>query len=183
MGIGLSLAERLVTLHGGHIVAESEGAGRGARFIVRLPLRQDVPAPAGVDVPREEPRSAGRRRVRVVDDNIDVADMHAMLLAEDGCEVRTAYSGTAAMREAEQFRPDLVLMDIGLPDATGYDLCRRMRAQSWGERMVIVAVTGWGQEHDRMRSAAAGFDRHLVKPVDPGVLTQLGLLCPPDERG
>jgi DNA-binding response OmpR family regulator len=90
------------------------------------------------------------------------------------------YSGWAAVHEAEQFRPSLILLDIGLPDLSGYDVCRRVRMHDWGARMAIVAVTGWGQEHDRQQSAAAGFDRHLVKPVDPVVLTALATL-PEDE--
>jgi PAS domain S-box-containing protein len=175
MGIGLSLAERLVTLHGGRIIAESAGLGCGAAFTVRLPLartaRLEQASPA--DAPRAAP---ARRRVLVVDDNMDVADTHAMLLSAGGCDVRTVYSGAAAVQEAERFRPDLVLLDIGLPDLNGYDVCRRLRAHEWGTRMAVVAVTGWGQEHDRQRSAAAGFDRHLVKPVDPAILSELATL-------
>jgi PAS domain S-box-containing protein len=173
MGIGLSLAERLVTLHGGQIVAASAGIGSGAEFTVRLPLIREAVMPVDPAPARRRRSTASRRRVLVIDDNIDVADTHAMLLSEEGCEVRTVYSGAAGVREAEQFRPDLVLLDIGLPDLSGYDVCRRLRAMDSGSRMSIVAVTGWGQEYDRQQSAAAGFDRHLVKPVDPAVLSEL----------
>jgi PAS domain S-box-containing protein len=180
MGIGLSLAERLVRLHGGRISAASAGCGCGAEFTVRLPLSVS-PSLSPHDSAVAKPQGTlARRRVLVVDDNIDVADTHAMLLSAEGCEVRTVYSGWAAVHEAEQFRPSLILLDIGLPDLSGYDVCRRVRMHDWGARMAIVAVTGWGQEHDRQQSAAAGFDRHLVKPVDPVVLTALATL-PEDE--
>jgi PAS domain S-box-containing protein len=179
MGIGLSLAERLVALHGGKIAAESDGIGRGATFSVRLPLSRSAMLTARA-LPGQPVPLPVRRRVLIVDDNIDVADTHAMLFTEGGCEVRTAYSGAAALQEAERFRPELVLLDIGLPDLSGYDVCRRLRALAWGTRMSVVAVTGWGQEYDRQQSAAAGFDRHLVKPVDPAVLSELVLA--PDAR-
>jgi len=172
MGIGLSLAERLVSLHGGKIMAESEGVGRGSSFTLRLPLAEAT-STSEPQMSSRQPGGRRRRRVLIVDDNSDVADTHAMLLAEEGCEVRTASSGAAAMHEAERFRPELVLLDIGLPDVSGYDVCRQLRAEEWGGRIAIVAVTGWGQEHDRARSAAAGFDQHLVKPVDPTLLIQL----------
>jgi len=172
MGIGLSLAERLVSLHSGTIVAESEGVGRGSSFTLRLPLAEAA-STSTQPVSSDETAGRTRRRVLVVDDNIDVADTHAMLLAEEGCEVRTAYSGAAAVQEAERFRPELVLLDIGLPDASGYEVCQQLRAAEWSRGIAIVAVTGWGQEPDRARSAAAGFDQHLVKPVDPTVLLRL----------
>ena len=174
LGIGLSLARRLVEMHDGTIVAASGGLGRGSEFTVRLPVargaRPAEPAPAVQPDQRTEPL---QRRVLVVDDNGEAADMLAMLLTEVGCEVRTAYRGESVIREADRFRPELVLLDIGLPDISGEEVCRRIRACPWGGGVVIVAVTGWGQEHDRLRSAIAGFDQHLVKPVDPDVLVAL----------
>ena len=145
MGIGLSLAERLVSLHSGTIVAESEGVGRGSSFTLRLPLAEAASTLAR-PVSSHETAGRTRRRVLVVDDNIDVADTHAMLLAEKGCEVRTAYLGAAAVQEAERFRPELVLLDIGLPDVSGYEVCQQLRAAPWGGGIAIIAVTGWGQD-------------------------------------
>jgi PAS domain S-box-containing protein len=175
LGIGLSLARRLVEMHDGAIAAASRGLGYGSEFTVRLPIAQHArPAqtvpPAIQDVAFAQPLE---RRVLVVDDNAEAADMLAMLLTEVGCDVRTAYRGETAVLEAERFRPDLVLLDIGLPDTSGEEVCRRIRAYPWGTTVVIVAVTGWGQEHDRHRSALAGFDQHLVKPVDPDILVAL----------
>jgi|RhiMethySRZTD1v2_1073278.scaffolds.fasta_scaffold02643_9 PAS domain S-box-containing protein len=174
LGIGLSLARRLVEMHDGTIVAASGGLGHGSEFTVRLPIargaRPAEPAPA---VQPDQQIAPLQRRVLVVDDNGEAADMLAMLLTEVGCEVHTAYRGETAISEADRFRPDLVLLDIGLPDISGEEVCRRIRAFPWGAAVVIVAVTGWGQEHDRLRSAVAGFDQHLVKPVDPDVLVAL----------
>ena len=175
LGIGLSLARRLVEMHDGRITATSAGPGHGSEFTVRLPIALS----ARLVEPRAPAPHVDRfaaplqRRVLVVDDNVEAADMLAMLLTEVGCDVQTAYRGEAAVREAERFRPDLVLLDIGLPDTSGNEVCRRIRESSWGDTMIIVAVTGWGQEHDRHRSALAGFDQHLVKPVDPDVLVAL----------
>jgi CheY-like chemotaxis protein len=175
VGIGLSLAHRLVEMHGGTIQAESAGAGFGSEFVVRLPVcpdevvfppRTDEPEPAEV-----APMSA--RRVLVADDNVDSADMEAALLSAVGCEVRTVYDGESTLREAERFRPDVVLLDIGMPDIDGHEVCARIRSQAWGGSMVLIAVSGWGQESDRRRSARAGFNMHLVKPVDPDALLRI----------
>jgi PAS domain S-box-containing protein len=175
LGIGLSLARRLVEMHNGTITGASDGLGHGSEFTVCLPIaRYARPAEKTTPVTqglRDE--GSVQRRVLVVDDNVEAADMLAMLLTEVGCDVHTAYRGESAVREAERFRPDLVLLDIGLPDTSGEEVCRRIRAYPWGAAVVIVAVTGWGQEHDRYRSALAGFDQHLVKPVDPDVLVAL----------
>jgi DNA-binding response OmpR family regulator len=110
-------------------------------------------------------------RVLVVDDNVDNADSLALFLRQRGHLVETAYDGEAAWLAADRFRPDLILLDIGLPKVNGHDVCQRIRSQPWGREMLIIAQTGWGQEIDRQRSAAAGFDSHLVKPVDPAELT------------
>jgi PAS domain S-box-containing protein len=167
LGIGLSLARRVVELHGGTIAVASEGVGKGSEFTVRLPA---TPAAPPMTPAEAAPDKAADRnydvRVLVVDDNTDAADMLALLLSGVGCDVRTAYRGHVALQEAERFRPDLLLLDIGLPDMSGHEVCRRIREQEWGRSMVIVAVTGWGQDADRQRSVHAGFDRHLVKPVD-----------------
>ncbi|MFP5287775.1 MAG: response regulator, partial [Thermoanaerobaculia bacterium] len=118
------------------------------------------------------PSPAGHR-VLVVDDNEDSANSLAVLLELDGNEVETAYDGAEAVEKAEAFRPDVVILDIGLPKMNGYDACRALRARPWARDTVIVALTGWGQEEDRRKSSEAGFDRHLVKPVDPAALFDL----------
>ena len=171
LGIGLTMVKRLVEMHGGSVTALSEGTGHGSEFIVRLPIV--VPAiPSHAAVASEErPASVpAGRRVLVVDDNADSATSLAMMLGATGYEVRTAYDGTTGFAATEEFRPDVALLDIGMPGMNGYDLARRIREQSWGKEMVLIAVTGWGQAEDRERTIAAGFDEHLVKPVDPTVL-------------
>jgi PAS domain S-box-containing protein len=176
LGIGLSLARRLVQMHDGTITVASAGLGHGSTFTVRLqvaPCARPAEAAAAAEHEHRVAQPHLHRRVLVVDDNVEAADMLTMLLTMVGCDVRTAYRGEAAVREAERFQPDLVLLDIGLPDTSGEDVCRRLRAYPWGADAVIVAVTGWGQEHDRHRTALAGFDQHLVKPVDPDVLVAL----------
>ncbi len=175
LGIGLSLVRRLVELHGGRVEVRSEGAGKGSEFIVRLPaLVESPPAPRP-----QEPGGTGEvpaappRRMLVVDDNRDAADSLAMLLRMTGHEVHVAYDGLAAVAACERLRPEVVLLDIGMPRLNGYDACRRIRAEGWGSGMVLIALTGWGQEEDRSRSAEAGFDGHLTKPVDLTALLQL----------
>ena len=166
LGIGLSLVRRLVEFHGGTVQARSEGQGKGSEFIVTLPIR--VEAPAGLAVPPGDPGPAvSTGRILVVDDNRDSADSLSMFLKLKGNEVVTAYDGIDGVEAAERFRPDAVLLDIGLPRLNGEDACRRIRASSWGRDVLLVAVTGWGQEEDRRRTLEAGFDAHLVKPVDP----------------
>jgi PAS domain S-box-containing protein len=167
LGIGLTLVKKLVELHGGTIEARSEGAGKGCEFLVRLPVPEVVaeripsPRPPEPAVP-----AVGSRRVLVVDDNRDSAESLAMLLQTFGHEVRTAFDGQEGVRTARTFRPDLVLMDIGLPGLNGYDAARAIRSEPWGRRVRLVALTGWGSDEDRRRSHEAGFDHHLVKPVD-----------------
>ena len=172
LGVGLTLAKRLVAMHGGSIAAYSEGLGKGSEFIVRLPCISPASPPAAI----AEPASAAAVRslhILVVDDNPDTAISMGMLLQLMGHEIRTAHDGLEAVHVAEQFRPDVVLLDIGLPLADGYRAAEMIRGQPWGKEMVLIAVTGWGQEADKRRTAAAGFNHHLVKPVDPAALTQL----------
>ncbi len=170
LGIGLALAQTLVELHEGTIEAKSEGTGQGSEFIVRLPLSR-----GGVEVAdagRPPPMVSGRR-ILVVDDNKDAASSLAALVGLTGNETRTAYDGESAIEAAGAFRPDVMLLDIGLPKMNGYEVCRRIRAESWGSALTIVALTGWGQADDMRRSTEAGFDGHLVKPVELSALARL----------
>jgi PAS domain S-box-containing protein len=171
LGIGLTLVRRLAEMHGGSVEAKSEGYGHGSEFTVRLPAMLTAPAPdegAG-----EEITPPSRRRILVVDDNRDSAISLGMVLQLMGNEVRTAHDGLEAVRAAEVFRPDVLLLDIGLPKLNGYEAARRIRGQPWGGGIVLIAVTGWGQEEDRRRSKEAGFNYHLVKPLEPAALEQL----------
>jgi PAS domain S-box-containing protein len=178
LGIGLNIVKRLVEMHDGGIVAESGGHGAGSRFVVRLPVVRAAPAGRPDDGGGEPARPAARRRILVVDDNRDGADSLATMLQVMGNETRTAHDGLDAVATAEAFAPDVILMDIGMPKLNGYDACRRIREQSWGRGIVIVAQTGWGQEDDKRKSQDAGFNSHMVKPVDPAALEKLlaGLL-------
>lgn len=177
LGIGLTLVKRLVELHGGSIRAWSEGPGRGSEFRVRLPVSV-MPSYDESRVPVHNNPSAPRR-ILVVDDNRDSADSLAMLLQLQGHDVEAVYDGLSAVHAAERFTPDLVLLDRGLPVLDGIEACRRIREKSWGRNMVIVALTGWGQEEDRRRSREAGFDEHLVKPVSNDALLNLLGQFPP----
>jgi CheY-like chemotaxis protein len=173
LGIGLTLTRRLVELHGGTITARSAGPGAGSSFEVRLPIVVDEPTAPPPPPPSAEPRAASRGRVLVVDDNRDSAESLAMLLSLRGHDTHTAHDGEEALRVAATVRPDVMLLDIGLPKLNGYDTCRKIRAEGWGRRMVIIALTGWGQDEDRRLSREAGFDGHLVKPVDDRALEAL----------
>lgn len=177
LGIGLSLVKNLVEMHGGTVQAHSAGLGQGSEFVVRLPLASYESPEASSDLNHTStlahaPRTT-RRRILVVDDNRDSATTLAMLLKLNGNETQTAYDGLEAIETAATFRPDVVLLDIGLPKLNGYEACQRIREQPWSNGMVIVAITGWGQEEDRQKSQDAGFDAHLVKPVDYSVLLKL----------
>jgi CheY-like chemotaxis protein len=172
LGIGLTLANRLVQLHGATIEAKSAGVGRGSEFVIRLPIAAELSetvTPAAVTAP--EARRA--YRVLVVDDNVDAASSLALLLQIAGHQASRAHDGPAALAAAEKERPDLILLDIGLPTLNGYEVCRRIRERPWGKSMLLIALTGWGQEEDRRRSREAGFDGHLVKPVEYGDLMTL----------
>jgi CheY-like chemotaxis protein len=172
LGVGLSIAKRLVEAHGGKVEARSEGYGRGSEFVVRLPVVQspvhELPEGGGPGH-----RLAGGRRILVVDDNKDAAASLAMMLKIMGHEVRSAHDGLAGVEAAAAFRPDVILLDIGMPKLNGYDACRRIRAESWGRDVLIVAVTGWGQEEDKRRSKEVGFDHHLTKPAEPAELERV----------
>jgi PAS domain S-box-containing protein len=178
LGIGLTLVKRLVEMHGGSVDARSAGEDRGSTFEVRLPALREAPDAAPAE---SEPRTnSGTHRILVVDDNQDSADSLAMLLELHGHDVSTSHDGQSALDAAEQHRPDVVLLDIGLPVLNGHEVCRRIRQQPWGHAMVLIALTGWGQDEDRRRSHEAGFDGHLVKPVDHrGLLTLLASLTEP----
>ena len=174
LGIGLTLVRQLVQMHGGSVEAHSEGPGRGSEFVVRLPHFAAPPAadrPAVQDTEGSSPM--GSRRVLVVDDNRDSVETMALLLHLWGHEVRTAYDGPSALALAAEYRPDVVLLDIGLPGMNGYEVAKRLREIPGLEKSVLVAVTGYGQESDRQRARKAGFDRHLVKPVEPTALQDL----------
>ena len=171
LGIGLTLVKRLVELHRGTIQARSAGAGKGSEFIVRLP-RGESGAPAAMD-PAIIPIPKRPQRILIADDNRDAADSLAMMLRINGHDVRTAYDGQQAVDMAEAFRPALALLDIGMPRLNGYEAARGIRDKTFGRGMVLVALTGWGQPEDKQRSKVAGFDHHLVKPVDPSTLDRL----------
>ena len=174
LGIGLALARGLVELHGGTIEVHSAGLGQGTEVIVQLPLASK-PAPEGDGATR--PESAGgarpRARVLVVDDSEDIAESLGRVLSMRGYEAHLAHDGTQALAMAGALRPDAAVLDIGLPGMNGYDLARAIRNEPWGRSMTLIAVTGWGQLNDRSRSGRAGFDHHLVKPVEPAALIEL----------
>jgi PAS domain S-box-containing protein len=172
MGIGLTLVRWLVALHGGTVEAQSGGPGLGSEFTVRLPLDESPQQTPQAPLANSVAEPAAVRRVLVVDDNRDAAESLAILLGLKGYELRTVHDGVSAIGEVAQFRPDVVLLDLGLPGLNGYEVARRIRDQQ-GDEVVLVAVTGWGAEDDRRRSAAAGFDHHLTKPVDLEMLSEL----------
>jgi signal transduction histidine kinase/CheY-like chemotaxis protein len=179
LGIGLTVVKRLVEMHGGTVEARSEGADMGSEFIVRLPMASPSPGPA---LPEATSRAAPpvRRRILVVDDNPDAALGLATMLRLMGNEAEIAHGGQEALDIGAVFRPDVVLMDIGMPGMSGYGAARVMRGTLWGRGARLVAVTGWGLEEDRSASAQAGFDEHLVKPVESEAIARLLLsLGPP----
>ena len=173
LGVGLTLVQRLVRMHDGTVQARSDGPGRGAEFIVRLPLRlePDIVRPPAEGSARQQ--GGVRRRILVVDDNRDAAQALRLLLEGDGHEVRVAGDGRSGLAAAKEYRPDVALLDIGLPKMSGYELARRMREEPSLESTLLVAVTGYGQMHDRARASASGFHHHLVKPVEFSALQQL----------
>ena len=174
LGIGLSLVKRLAEMHGGKVEARSDGRGKGSEFIVRLPVLMSGARESTARTDTVEPiRPSVHRRVLVADDNQDAADSLAAMLRSMGSDVRTAYGGAAAVDQAATFRPELVFLDIGMPELSGIEACRRMRTQPWGKRMTMVAVTGWGSDEHRRLSSEAGFDVHLVKPVNPATIEAL----------
>jgi len=175
LGIGLSLVREIVRLHGGTISAVSAGAGQGSEFTVRLPLARVAPAEASKPYKSSYGmRTTGaQRRILVVDDNRDAATSMALSLGAFGHEVHTVHEGASAIEQARTLRPDVVLLDIGLPGMDGYTVAARLRELDGLRDTVLIAITGYGQEDDRRRSRDAGFDHHLVKPVEIGILNDL----------
>ncbi len=177
LGIGLTLARSLVEMHGGHISARSAGVGKGSEFTVRLPLAPETVGEASSEpARRDEPRReavAKPRRILVVDDNVDAAETLAMLLKLGGHSVEVAHDGATAIGMASESKPELAFLDLGMPGMDGYELARRLRADKALAGMRLVALTGWGQEEDRRRSAEAGFDLHVVKPVEPDMIEKV----------
>jgi signal transduction histidine kinase/ActR/RegA family two-component response regulator len=177
LGIGLTLVRRLVHMHGGAISVHSDGPGQGSEFIISLPM-YEWQTPSEVSSAASEPSGtpapkSGPIRILVVDDNRDSADSLGLLLELVGNEVRIVHDGQAAVEAANEFQPRVVLLDIGLPTLNGYEAARKIREQPWSKQAVMIAVTGWGEDVDRQRSKQAGFDHHLVKPVDLDALTAL----------
>jgi signal transduction histidine kinase len=172
LGIGLTLVKRLVEMHGGSVEARSAGVGKGAEFVARLPIATSAPSPhdAAEDVRQAD---ALKYRILVADDNGDAAESMGTMLRLLGNEVRTVRDGQQAVEEAEAFRPDVVLLDIGMPRLNGYEAARRIRKSRWGKNMLLVALTGWGQDEDKRKATEAGFDQHMTKPVDPRRVEQL----------
>jgi CheY-like chemotaxis protein/two-component sensor histidine kinase len=171
LGIGLALVKGLVKLHQGSVRAHSAGEGRGSEFRITLPLAEArVPARAAAT----EQIDAGEippLRILIADDNVDSAMSWSLLIEDGGHRVVTAYDGMAALRMAEEFQPQVALLDIGMPRLDGYEVARRIRATSWGRQTLLVAITGWGQARDRQLAHEAGFDEHFTKPLDPAQLT------------
>ncbi|WP_429483805.1 response regulator [Paraburkholderia youngii] len=172
LGIGLSLVRALTEAHAGTVTAASPGLGQGSEFTVRLPLAPIQDLPKSLALPTiSEPDL--RRRILLVDDSEDAAVSLSMLLESDGHQTRIATTGAAALVMAYEFEAEVLLLDIGLPDISGYDVARRLRHDPRGKRMLLIAVTGWSQEHDKGAAFEAGFDYHLVKPVDYDRLAML----------
>jgi two-component system, sensor histidine kinase len=171
LGVGLALAKRITEMHGGTIEAESPGVGYGSRFSVRLPVLKATPLPTRT-APHARSDVAGHRIV-VVDDNVDFANSFAAILRDERNEVRVAYDGHDGIQETDEFKPDVAFVDIGMPTMNGYEVARELRSRYSSETLVLVAVTGWGQEADKAQAYAAGFDLHVVKPLDTGQLSAL----------
>lgn len=175
LGIGLSLVRTLVQLHGGSVVARSEGRGKGSTFEIVLPVLVQQANPDPIEVKQSTSSPDGVRQILIVDDNVDAADTLAQLLSMSGHSVKTAYTGRQAIEVATQFQPELIFLDIGLPDMSGYEVAAKLRALTNIRRFTLVALTGYGQEQDRKNAFASGFDEHFAKPVDFEKLGALGL--------
>jgi CheY-like chemotaxis protein len=170
LGIGLTLVRSLVEMHGGNVVARSAGRDKGSEFLIELPLGEEhgMKDNSGQQTSQQDILTA--HRILVVDDNHDAADSMGMLLRMLGAQVHSVHDGPAALGALDTYRPSIVLLDIGMPMMDGYEVARRARQQPYGRDVVLIALTGWGQDHDRSRSKEAGFDHHLVKPVAIGDL-------------
>ena len=173
LGIGLTLVRRLVEMHGGSVQASSAGVDLGSEFVVRLPVLLDERAALPSHPPATEPAPVTGLRILVVDDNHDSAESLSLLLELAGYQTNVAFDGVEAVEAAASFRPEVILMDLGMPKLNGFEAARQIRQQAWGKGIVLVALSGWGQEEDRNKTAEAGFDAHLVKPVDYATLTEL----------
>jgi CheY-like chemotaxis protein len=173
LGIGLTLVKRLVELHGGDIEARSAGPGRGSEFIVRLPALEAQADPPTVATRGATRQPSIRRRILVVDDNVDAAEGLSMLLQLQDQEVCVAHDGDAALQMAGAMQPEIVFLDLNLPKMDGLEVARRLRTGAPIRPLLLIATTGFGREEDRRRTAEAGFDHHLVKPIDPQVLRSL----------
>jgi signal transduction histidine kinase/ActR/RegA family two-component response regulator len=173
LGIGLALVKGLIDLHGGTIEAHSDGPGCGSEFVVTIPIH-DGSAPLAHDTtPTLRVDASTARKILVADDNQDAADSLALLLEALGHTVRTAHGGHGAVALARDFQPDIALLDIGMPDMSGYEVAQQLRETQWGKNMRLIALTGWGQDEDKRRALAAGFDHHLTKPVELQELEKL----------
>jgi signal transduction histidine kinase/ActR/RegA family two-component response regulator len=172
LGIGLALVKGITELHGGSVEARSQGLGSGSEFIVQLPIAAR-PKASALRAADAQQAPSGQRRILVADDNRDAAESLAMLLEMAGHEVRVAHHGQAALSLAQSFRPDTALLDIGMPDISGYEVAQSLRREPWGAKLLLVALTGWGQDGDKRRAVEAGFDHHLIKPVDPDLLAEM----------
>ena len=173
LGIGLALAKGIVELHGGRIEATSAGLGQGSRFTVHLPTGAQLPATAASQRPNLNGSAVSHKRILLADDNRDAAESLAIILRLEGHEVELAHDGVAALRAFEVTRPDVALLDIGMPRSNGYEVARQIRAVPGGREVVLIAITGWAQDSDKVRSREAGFDLHLTKPVEPDSLIEL----------
>jgi len=173
LGIGLPLVRSLVEMHGGRVEAASPGLGQGATFTIRLPVAPASVTPGTPSSAAAVITPSTRHRILLVDDDSDVVRSTALVLESYGHEVRTAANGASAIEAALEQRPEIVILDIGLPDMDGYEVARRLRAQPALRDTRLIALTGWGQEKDRKRSRDAGFADHLVKPVDPATLDRI----------
>jgi CheY-like chemotaxis protein len=175
LGIGLALSKGLVELHGGRIEVRSAGPGLGSEFIVYLPRSVIVESGKGAEHGEVNGISGvtKRRNILIADDNRDGAETMSMLLKHAGHQVHVAHSGTQALEMARRIRPQVIVLDIGMPDISGYEVAERIRVEAWGNDVMLIAVTGWGQQDDKRRAHAAGFDHHMTKPIDPLGLAKL----------
>jgi PAS domain S-box-containing protein len=172
LGIGLSLVRALALLHGGTVEARSEGIGKGSEFVIRLPVSEEETVDAARPRELRDANGSGRN-ILVVDDNQDAAVSLSMVLQIEGHHVQVAFNGTSGFEATRESRPDVVILDIGMPDINGYEVARRIRKEHWGNEIELIALTGWGQEKDRSDAFSAGFDHHFTKPADLDRLIEL----------